>query len=360
MTQMNQLMTVDLLKVALPKNLHGNATQDFADVINQLALDPETCEEVRGNFLTYSSVLQEGKWKTQDYLAAVVYVTHKLMGYSNQDSYIRTFPDRYTALRARGATDKDISAYVAAYHKNKLVNAILQQTLIPAHLLYQDAFAAAIQTQLRLMTTANSEKVQAEAANSILTHLKAPEVKKVELDVNVKQHGGIDDLRQTMAELARQQKDLIERGQASPAEMAKSPILRITQEEKASAIDVTPGVKIEPLEVASVDLDEQFEVEGEGEGTTPADITELLEAGGFQVAFDSRRGDDPKTLLDVVASGGCKATLETLQPHAAAPEPPSDESAWLRQAVSGKRAYPEPGNPGVPPMGPRPSLFGDD
>ena len=348
---MTQLMTVDLLKVALPKNLHVNATQDFADVINQLALDPETCEEVRGNFLTYSKVLQEGKFKTDDYLSAVVYVTHKLMGYSNQDSYIRTFPQRYTALRARGATDKDISAYVAAYHKNKLVNTILEQTLIPSHLLYQDVFNAAIQTQLRLMTTAQSEKVQQEAANSILTHLKAPEVKKVELDVNVKQHGGIDDLRQTMAELARTQRDLIERGGATPAEMARAPISRmLTAQEKADAIDVTPEVRLEPIEAAIIDPVTQFEEEGELEAP-PADITEILETGGFKVAFDSRRGDDVKTMLDVVAGPGCKATLETTAPPA--PKDPPPEGEWLRQAMH-KTPVQQAMNPS------RPSLFGDD
>lgn len=346
-----QLMTVDLLKVALPKNLHSNATPEFADVINQLALDPETCAEVRGNFLTYSKVLQEGKWKTEDYLNAVVYVTHKLMGYSNQDSYIRTFPDRYTALRARGATD--ISPYVAAFHKNKLVTSLLEQSLIPAHLLYQDAFHAAVQTQMRLMTSASSEKVQGDAANSILTHLKAPEVKKVELDVNVKQHGGIDDLRQTMAELARQQRDLIDQGKATPGEMAKAPIVKqLTAEEKANAIDVTPTVRLEPRELTEVGLEEQFEV-----AIPPADISDILEAGGFEVVFDTRTGENPRSLLDLVSdpAGGAKVSLETVAP-ARTPVPLS-EDAWLQQAVT-KGPPQQAMNPGV--VAPRPSLFGED
>ena len=334
-----QLMTVDLLKVALPKNLQGNATQEFADTINQLALDPETCEEVRSNFLTYSKVLQEGKWKTQDYLSAVVYVTHKLMGYTNQDSYIRTFPDRYQALRARGATDKDISAYVAAYHKNKLVNAILEQSLIPAHLLYQDAFHAAIQTQMRLMTTANSEKVQAEAANSILTHLKAPEVKKVELDVNVKQHGGIEDLRETMAELARQQKALIEEGKASPTQMARQPVVRVlSQEEKAQAIDVTPEVRIEPVEAAAVD---------------PAESAEAACPHNVPYRYACEICDSEKLVKELEQEGfttvmGAEAVKAAIAQEAGVEE---DESAWLEQAVNrAPKHRPAPSNP--------PSLFG--
>lgn len=243
MTQ--QLMTVELLKAVLPKNLHTNATQDFADTINTLALDPEACAEVRQNFITYSKVLADGKFKTEDYLNAVLYASHKLMGYSNKEAYTRAFPERYQALVSRGATDKDISAYVAAYARNKLVNAILEQALIPAHLLHQDAFNAAVATQVRLMTGASSEKVQSDAANSILTHLKAPEVKKVEMDVNVKQNGGIDDLRATMEELARTQLELIQKGKLSPKVAAESRLI-VSEAEKASAIDVVPVPVPEP------------------------------------------------------------------------------------------------------------------
>lgn len=262
MTQ--QLMTVDLLKVALPKHHHGNATQELADTINQLAHEPETCEMVRQNFLTYSKVLTEGKYKTDDYLSAVQYVTHKLMGYSNKDAYVRTFPARYQSMTSRGITD--ISPYVAGYHKTQLVMALLSQSLIPAHLLYQDAFHSAVQTQMRLMVSAASEKVQAEAANSILTHLKAPEIKKVEMDVNVKQNGGIDDLRRTMAELAQNQLDLIKGGHVTAGQMARTPI-NVTQAEKDAAIDVVATVKVEPI--AAQEIQPEQSVGGACEHGTP-------------------------------------------------------------------------------------------
>ena len=206
-------MTVELLKAALPKALQGNATQEWADQINAIALEPEVAEEVRNNFLSYSKVLQEGKFKTESYLEAVTYVTHKLMGYSNQDAYIRTFPARYQALVAKGATAKDISAYVSAYHKNKLVNLIMEQSMTPSWLLNQDVYQRAINTQLELMTDPDvSPKVRSDAANSILTHLKPPETQKVEIDVGVKNQGGIGDLLATMNQLAAQQRELIQGG----------------------------------------------------------------------------------------------------------------------------------------------------
>lgn len=208
-----QEMTVEVLREVLPKNLRGVATQEFADKINSIVSDPLVAQEVRDNFLTYTKVLKEGKFKTEDYLNAVVYATHKGMGYTNKDAYARTFPDRYSALVARGADDKTISAYVAMYHKNKLVNMILEQAAIPMWLLNQDVYQKAINTQLGIMSDPEvSPKVRAEAANSILTHLKPPEVKKFEIDVGVRNEGGIEDLKATMRELAETQLQAISHG----------------------------------------------------------------------------------------------------------------------------------------------------
>lgn len=219
-------MTVELLQAVLPKNLHLNATQEFADQINTLALEPEAADVVRQNFLTYSKVLKEGKYKTEDYLNAVVYASHKIMGYDNKDAYIRTFPDRYQALVAKGTSEKDISAYVAMYHKGKMVTAILEQATVPAWLLHQDAFNKAVQTQYDIMTDDDiNPRDRTAAANSLMTHLKAPEVKKVELDVSVKREGGLAELEATLNKMAAQQKQLIEQG-ASAKTVARIPLVQ--------------------------------------------------------------------------------------------------------------------------------------
>lgn len=228
-------MTVDQLKQALPRNLQHNASQEFADKINAIAGDPEIAREVRENFLTYSRVLQDGKYKTEDYLNAVTYCTFKLMGLTNKDAYVKSFPDRYQALVARGATEKEISAYVAMYHKNKLVNTILEQAFIPMWLLNQDAYQRAINTQLEIMDDALApHRDRTAAANSLLTHLKQPETKKVELEMSVKSEGGIADLRATMSALAERQLELINAGAGAKLIGAQPMIL------EASVRDITP------------------------------------------------------------------------------------------------------------------------
>lgn len=235
-------MTVADLKQALPKGLQHQATQEFADKVNMIVSDPEAAEEVRNNFLSYTKVLQDGKYKTEDYLNAVTYCTFKLMGHTNKDAYAKTFDARYKALVLRGASEKDISAYVAAYAKNKLVNQILEQATIPTWLLNQDVFQKAINVQLELMTTANSEKVRADAANSILTHLKPPETKKVELDVSVKNQGGISDLMATMEQMAQQQLQMIHAG-GNAREVGRTPLLI---EGEVKTVNPVPAIHIGP------------------------------------------------------------------------------------------------------------------
>lgn len=206
------MLTVDDLVQALPKNLKTAATQALADKVNAVSQDPEIAKDIRDKFLSYTSVLKDGRFKMEDYLNAVTYVSFKMMNHTNQESYRRTFPQRYQGLTAKGMTDKDISAYVAAYNKNKLVNLVLEQTLIPAWVMNQDAYQKAINVQVELMLTANSEKVRSDAANSVLTHLKKPETKQVELSLGASESDGMKELKETLASLAQQQQTLIQQG----------------------------------------------------------------------------------------------------------------------------------------------------
>ncbi len=180
------MLTKELVEQAVPANLKTSVTQQLVDMINNVSSDPLIAEQVRENFISYTAVLKDGKFKTEDYLHAVAYVSYKLMGKSNKEAYASTFPGRYQILVAKGTTEKDISAYVAAYNRGKLVNLILEQTLVPTWVLNQGIYQQAINTQALLMATANSEKVRSDAANSILTHLKKPDAAGplISLDMN--------------------------------------------------------------------------------------------------------------------------------------------------------------------------------
>jgi len=206
------MLTIEQVTKALPTQLKTNVDQGFVDQLNKISSDPVVSQNIRENFISYSSILREGRFKIEDYTHAVAYVSYKIMGYTNKDAYIRTFPQRYQVLTQRGASDKDISSYVAAYNKNKLVNLILEQTLIPMWVVNQDIYQKAINTQADLMQNARSEKVRSDAANSLLTHLKKPESKKVELDIGMVDKTGLSELNEQLRRMTVIQQDLIHNG----------------------------------------------------------------------------------------------------------------------------------------------------
>lgn len=227
------MLSEEEIKSALPVNLRGNVSSDFVSTVNSVVTDPEAAAVVRENFISYTHVLREGQFKLTDYLNAVAYASFKIMGLSSREAYERTFPGRYQGLVARGASNKDISAYVAAYNQNKLVNLILEHAMIPTWVLNQDAFQKAINVQVDLMLTAKSEKVRSDAANSLLTHLKKPDKAQVEVDFNIKETSGMVELKDMLTQLAEKQQNLI--GQGIPTrDIAHQKLI------EGTAIDVTP------------------------------------------------------------------------------------------------------------------------
>ena len=219
------LISIEQFKAALPTTMRKAINTELVDSINNTLSSSDELLNLRENLLSYSSVLQDGKYKIQDYINAVKYVSYKLLGNSNLSAYVKTFPDRYQILVSKGSTSKDISCYVAAYNKNKLVNLIFEQTLIPSHILNADLYQKALNTQADLMMTARSEKVRCDAANSILTQLKQPEIKKMELNISKTEDNSISELKRTTLELVVQQRKMIEANAMSASEVAKSKII---------------------------------------------------------------------------------------------------------------------------------------
>ncbi|HFG6922814.1 TPA: hypothetical protein ACGIKE_003449 [Acinetobacter baumannii] len=222
---MSNLITVDQLRDALPDNLKKSVSQEVIDHINQTLSDPDMYETYRDNLLNYTSVMQEGRFRVTDYVNAVKYVSNKLLGYSNLESYIRTFPDRYQSWVARKMPQKDMAAHIAGYNKSKLVNLIYEQTQIPTWVLNQDLFQKALNVQADLMLHAKSEMVRTNAANSLLNHLKPPQTQQVQLDLTVKESSAIDELRRSTMEYVAAQKQAIKAGAITAKDAAESRVI---------------------------------------------------------------------------------------------------------------------------------------
>ena len=206
------MLTQQEVVKALPANLKSCVTQSLVDNINNISADPLIAEQIRNNYISYTAVLKDGKFKTEDYLSAVAYVSFKLMGYTNQESYYRTFPARHQALLAKGTSSKDFAAYVSAYARGKLVNLILEQSLVPTWVVNQDLYQKALNVQADLMQNGASEKVRSDAANSILTHLTKPKDTNFQINMDMRESSGMNEMRDALAKMAQQQQELISQG----------------------------------------------------------------------------------------------------------------------------------------------------
>lgn len=229
------LITLEEVRASVPTKLQSVVSQSLVDKLNYLNSEvPEAAENIRDNFITYVDVLQEGKYKLEDYLNAIKYVSFKLMNKTNRDAYRLTFPDRFKRMKESGNAEKDIDSVISAYNRNKLVNKIYEKTIIPSWILNQDAYQEAINTQVRLMRTASSERVQAMAADSILNHLKRPEnITQAQLNINVGTGNFIDELQKNLINLAQSQKELIKSG-VSTKEIAEQRIIVDVEPEEVS------------------------------------------------------------------------------------------------------------------------------
>ena len=219
-------LTLDNVKKAVPAKLKDSIEQSFVDKLNNLANDPIVADQIRNNFISYAHVINDGKFSIEEYLSAVKYVSFKLMNLTNIDSYARTFPQRYAGLLAKGTSQKDIASYVSAYNRGKLVNLILEQTLVPSWVLNQDIYQKAINTQAELMNNAKSERVKCMAADSILKALAKPEAAGPLVNIDMKESSGINELKQALVELAANQKRSIEKGILTPKTIVEAEIIK--------------------------------------------------------------------------------------------------------------------------------------
>lgn len=228
---MSHDLTIEEFKAALPDKLKKSLNQELIDQINQTLSDPDMYEAYRDNMMSYTKVMQDGRFKVSNYIEAVKYVSHKLMGASNIEAYGKTFPGKIQAWTQAGVSSKDIASYVTAYNKGKLVNLIYEQTLIPIYVLNSDKVQQAINVLAELMVSASSEKVRSDSATSLLTHLKVPETTKVQLDIGIKDDGNvIGKLREETQRLAAAQRLAIQSGAADALSIAHSKIIDGTAE----------------------------------------------------------------------------------------------------------------------------------
>jgi hypothetical protein len=218
-------ITIEEFKEAMPIHIRKNICPELVDQVNSVIADPEIEAVFRENVIGLSTVMREGKFKLDSYLHAVKFVSHKLLGDTHIAAWAKTFPGQYNKMTKRGSSRSEVASIASRYASSKLVILLMGQTMVPTHILNAPLYQQAINVQAELMMSAKSEKVRCDAASNLTNLLKPPETKKIELDIGVKEDQTIQELRETTMALARQQRMMIEGGQASVRAIAESKLI---------------------------------------------------------------------------------------------------------------------------------------
>ena len=230
-------LTKDQLASAVPdKRFRKHITDDIVAVINSEP-DSELRRVFRDNALSFASALSTGKYSLAAYINAVKFVSLKLIGDKASTAYSKVFPDRYQNLVDKGASASYIASFADNYSKTSLITKIMEQTMVPTHILNAGIYQEAINTQADLMRTAKSELVRQKAAESLISNLASPAAAKVEIDIGYS-NDIVEDLRNTTKALAQQQLRMIMNGQASAGEIAQSEIIAKPKELKEATYEV--------------------------------------------------------------------------------------------------------------------------
>lgn len=217
---------LESIKKLVPKAQRTLITEDFVDRLEASMKDSVVAEEFKDNFITYLNVLSKGKYKMDDYINAVKYISFKLLGYSNINAYAATFPERYQRLVDE---KQQIDAFVSMYNKNKLVIQIYEQTMVPSHVLNAPLHQEALNTLAGMIRDEDvGGMTKVKACEAILAYTKQPEVIKGELTIGIEQSDTINDLREVTENLASAYKNLLENKSTSLKDIAVYNIIDVT------------------------------------------------------------------------------------------------------------------------------------
>lgn len=221
------MLPIETVKKLVPKSQRGLITQNFLDKIEASVQNSLIAEEFKNNFITYLNVLSTGKYKMEDYISAVKYVSFKLLGYSNVDAYAATFPDRYERLKREG--QEQIEAFASMYNKNKLVMQIYEQTIVPTYVLNAPLHQEALNELAKMIKDPSVRGMtKVKACEAILQHTKQPEIVKGELTIGIEQQDTISELRDVVEQLAEVNRLSIARNVKSIKEVAEAKIIDVT------------------------------------------------------------------------------------------------------------------------------------
>lgn len=206
------MLNLQELKDCMPSKMRNLVTESTLARVNAVADgNEELIALFRDNMMNYETAVSEGKYTSQDYVNAIMFVTFKNLGYTDIDAYAKVFPDRYKEKLAKGYDRNRIAVDVSAYTHNKLVQTLINQMMIPVWLLNQPYVQRAINVQVDLMENSTSDLVRQKAAESLMNYLRKPEAAST-LEINIKQTSEMKIIEEKLTTIVDHQLEAIKQG----------------------------------------------------------------------------------------------------------------------------------------------------
>lgn len=229
-------VTVEELKILYPVKVAGKVLEQAAEILNTATEDMDyvMAKEFRDNCLSFIDILKNSKSRVSfaDYVNACKFATFKLAGNTDVRAYALTFPDRIRRMERDKVPNSHLYQYASIYSKNKTVVEVMAKLVVPTHIMFQDIFHQAVKVQSELMLDDKiSPKVRSDAANSLMTHLKTPEVKQAELKVDVQGSGAIEQLAEALGSLSGKQSEMLREGRYSLKDIREATIIEVKDDD---------------------------------------------------------------------------------------------------------------------------------
>lgn len=230
-----ELLSIEGLKKIYPRKVNDDVLAECVKVMNDSVKDMDAImqEHYRDNLVSVIDVIRDGeKIKFKDYVKAVKFCSFKMAGYTDTRAYSLTFPERIERMAKDGISNTNLYVYANSYAKNKVVVEIMAKLMVPSHIMFQDYFSLAVKTQVEIMTDDTiSPKVRSDAANSLMTHLKQPEIKQAELKISTNDNGAIGSLTEALNNLSNAQKQALSSGSIKLKDISEAEIIEVKENE---------------------------------------------------------------------------------------------------------------------------------
>lgn len=193
-------------------------TQEIVDIINESQNEPEfQGESLLQSAITYEAVLTKNKASIKEYLRAIKFCAYLISMDDNlTEAYKKAFFDReFVQARLDANTSSvaynELTSAASRYRRSKLVVDILTLSQVPFELMFTGYKYKAIGILAQVMNTAKLDRDKINAAKELLAATKSDNI-KIDLGVEIKENSAIQNLNAQLAQLAANQKRLLESG----------------------------------------------------------------------------------------------------------------------------------------------------